>query len=98
MAAGTLVSISSFLSLSFLAAQAVTSCRLAQVLTQYCVCGNYYWLLVEGIYLHNLLGPMTFSEESYFPGYLLIGWGESAEASAMSGQENILPPLSDAFL
>nr|XP_020642747.1 gastric inhibitory polypeptide receptor [Pogona vitticeps] len=55
--------------------QAVTSCRLAQVLTQYCVCGNYYWLLVEGIYLHNLLGPMTFSEESYFPGYLLIGWG-----------------------
>ncbi|XP_066494221.1 gastric inhibitory polypeptide receptor [Tiliqua scincoides] len=55
--------------------QAVAGCRLAQILTQYCVCANYYWLLVEGLYLHNLLGPMAFSEESYFPGYLLIGWG-----------------------
>ncbi|XP_042295016.1 gastric inhibitory polypeptide receptor-like [Sceloporus undulatus] len=56
-------------------AQAVGSCRLAQVLTQYCVCANYYWLLVEGLYLHNLLGSMAFSEESYFPGYLFVGWG-----------------------
>ncbi|XP_053122742.1 gastric inhibitory polypeptide receptor isoform X2 [Hemicordylus capensis] len=55
--------------------QALAGCRLAQVLTQYCVCANYYWLLVEGLYLHNLLGLMAFSEESYFPGYLLIGWG-----------------------
>ncbi|XP_062995825.1 gastric inhibitory polypeptide receptor-like [Elgaria multicarinata webbii] len=55
--------------------QAVTGCRLAQILTQYCVCANYYWLLVEGLYLHNLLGPLAFSEESYFPGYLFIGWG-----------------------
>ncbi|KAH0631546.1 hypothetical protein JD844_005919 [Phrynosoma platyrhinos] len=55
--------------------QAVGSCRLAQVLTQYCVCANYYWLLVEGVYLHNLLGPMAFSEESYFSGYLFVGWG-----------------------
>ncbi|CAI5780851.1 gastric inhibitory polypeptide receptor [Podarcis lilfordi] len=55
--------------------QAVAGCRLAQILTQYCVCANYYWLLVEGLYLHNLLGPMAFSEESYFSGYLLIGWG-----------------------
>ncbi|XP_061452419.1 glucagon receptor-like isoform X2 [Rhineura floridana] len=55
--------------------QAVAGCRLAQIITQYCVCANYYWLLVEGLYLHNLLGPMAFSEESYFPGYLLIGWG-----------------------
>ncbi|XP_008122556.3 gastric inhibitory polypeptide receptor [Anolis carolinensis] len=60
---------------SFPMGQAGASCRLAQVLTQYCVCANYYWLLVEGLYLHNLLGPLAFSEESYFPGYLLLGWG-----------------------
>ncbi|XP_044291246.1 glucagon receptor-like [Varanus komodoensis] len=55
--------------------QAVMHCRVAQILTQYCVCANYYWLLVEGLYLHNLLGPMAFSEDGYFPGYLCIGWG-----------------------
>uniref|UniRef100_A0A8C6YA28 Gastric inhibitory polypeptide receptor n=1 Tax=Naja naja TaxID=35670 RepID=A0A8C6YA28_NAJNA len=57
--------------------QAVTGCRLAQILTQYCVCANYFWLLVEGLYLHNLLGPMAFMGESYLPAYLLLGWGES---------------------
>uniref|UniRef100_A0A670ZP91 G-protein coupled receptors family 2 profile 2 domain-containing protein n=1 Tax=Pseudonaja textilis TaxID=8673 RepID=A0A670ZP91_PSETE len=55
--------------------QAVTGCRLAQILTHYCVCANYFWLLVEGLYLHNLLGPMAFLEESYLPAYLLLGWG-----------------------
>ncbi|XP_034723414.1 glucagon receptor [Etheostoma cragini] len=55
--------------------QAVSGCRVAQVLMQYCVGANYYWLLVEGLYLHNLLGMMVFSENRYFCGYLLIGWG-----------------------
>ncbi|XP_030075650.1 gastric inhibitory polypeptide receptor [Microcaecilia unicolor] len=54
--------------------EATIGCRLTQVLTQYCVVANYYWLLVEGLYLHNLL-VMAFSEETYFPGYLLLGWG-----------------------
>ncbi|XP_075771461.1 gastric inhibitory polypeptide receptor isoform X2 [Pelodiscus sinensis] len=55
--------------------QAVVGCRLAQALTQYCVGANYYWLLVEGLYLHNLLVLMAISEESCFVGYLLVGWG-----------------------
>ncbi|XP_065277035.1 gastric inhibitory polypeptide receptor [Emys orbicularis] len=55
--------------------QAAAGCRLAQVLTQYCVGANYYWLLVEGLYLHNLLVLMAISEESCFVGYLLVGWG-----------------------
>uniref|UniRef100_A0A671NNV6 Gastric inhibitory polypeptide receptor n=1 Tax=Sinocyclocheilus anshuiensis TaxID=1608454 RepID=A0A671NNV6_9TELE len=50
-------------------------CRVAQVLMQYCVGANYYWLLVEGLYLHNLLVVMVFSENSYFCVYLFIGWG-----------------------
>ncbi|XP_026177401.1 glucagon receptor isoform X2 [Mastacembelus armatus] len=55
--------------------QAMSGCRVAQVLMQYCVGANYYWLLVEGLYLHNLLVLMAFSENCFFRGYLLIGWG-----------------------
>ncbi|XP_015280502.1 PREDICTED: gastric inhibitory polypeptide receptor [Gekko japonicus] len=55
--------------------QATVGCRVAQTLSHYCVGANYCWLLVEGLYLHNLLGLKAFSEESYFPGYLLLGWG-----------------------
>uniref|UniRef100_A0AAY4D253 Gastric inhibitory polypeptide receptor n=1 Tax=Denticeps clupeoides TaxID=299321 RepID=A0AAY4D253_9TELE len=55
--------------------KALSGCRVAQVLMQYCVGANYYWLLVEGLYLHNLLVLMVFSENSYFCAYLIIGWG-----------------------
>ncbi|XP_010863879.2 gastric inhibitory polypeptide receptor isoform X3 [Esox lucius] len=55
--------------------QALSGCRVAQVLMQYCVGANYFWLLVEGLYLHNLLVLMVFSENSYFCAYLVIGWG-----------------------
>ncbi|XP_042564568.1 gastric inhibitory polypeptide receptor, partial [Clupea harengus] len=55
--------------------KALSGCRVAQVLMQYCVGANYYWLLVEGLYLHNLLVLMVFSENSYYCGYLVIGWG-----------------------
>ncbi|KAG9265102.1 gastric inhibitory polypeptide receptor [Astyanax mexicanus] len=60
---------------SVLSDQALSGCRIAQVLMQYCVGANYFWLLVEGLYLHNLLVLMVFSENSYFCGYLAIGWG-----------------------
>ncbi|MBN3311171.1 GLR protein, partial [Amia calva] len=60
---------------TLLSDQALTGCRVAQVLMQYCVGANYYWLLVEGLYLHNLLVLMVFSENSYFYGYLVLGWG-----------------------
>lgn len=43
---------------------------------QYGIVANYCWLLVEGIYLHNLLVVAVFSERSYFTLYLCIGWGE----------------------
>ncbi|XP_053309932.1 glucagon receptor [Spea bombifrons] len=50
-------------------------CRVATVLMQYGVIANYCWLLVEGIYLHNLLVLAVFSERSYFALYVCIGWG-----------------------
>uniref|UniRef100_A0A8C5MQ57 Glucagon like peptide 1 receptor n=1 Tax=Leptobrachium leishanense TaxID=445787 RepID=A0A8C5MQ57_9ANUR len=51
------------------------SCRLVFVMMQYCVAANYYWLLVEGIYLHTLLVVSVFSEQRLFRFYLCIGWG-----------------------
>uniref|UniRef100_A0A7D9NKN0 Gastric inhibitory polypeptide receptor n=1 Tax=Xenopus tropicalis TaxID=8364 RepID=A0A7D9NKN0_XENTR len=53
----------------------LVGCRVAQSITQYCVAANYYWLLVEGLYLHNLLVVLSFSEESVLPRYMLLGWG-----------------------
>ncbi|KAM9209892.1 glucagon-like peptide 2 receptor [Dugong dugon] len=52
-----------------------TSCRSAQVLLHYFVGANYSWLLVEGLYLHTLLGPTVLSERRLWPRYLLVGWG-----------------------
>lgn len=55
--------------------ETAAGCRTAQVLMQYCIGANYYWLLIEGIYLHNLLVVTVFSEMNYFNIYLCIGWG-----------------------
>lgn len=51
-------------------------CRIAFVMMQYSIMANCTWLLVEGIYLHNLLVITVFTERNYFKIYLCIGWGE----------------------
>lgn len=45
---------------------------------QYGVMANYCWLLVEGMYLHSLLGLASAPERSFFTLYLTVGWGEWA--------------------
>lgn len=52
-------------------------CRLVFLLMQYCVAANYYWLLVEGVYLYMLLALSVFSEQRIFRRYLSIGWGKA---------------------
>uniref|UniRef100_A0A8D0H474 Glucagon receptor n=1 Tax=Sphenodon punctatus TaxID=8508 RepID=A0A8D0H474_SPHPU len=59
----------------WLSDEAAAGCRAATVFMEYGIVANYCWLLVEGIYLHNLLVLAVFSERSYFTLYLCIGWG-----------------------
>lgn len=44
---------------------------------QYSIIANSHWLLVEGIYLHNLLAVTVLTEGNHFSIYLCIGWGEA---------------------
>ncbi|XP_017557105.1 glucagon receptor isoform X1 [Pygocentrus nattereri] len=55
--------------------QTAVGCRIAMVMMQYSIIANSYWLLVEGIYLHNLLAVTVLTEGNYFSIYLCIGWG-----------------------
>ncbi|XP_065795716.1 vasoactive intestinal polypeptide receptor 2 isoform X2 [Muntiacus reevesi] len=50
------------------------ACKLSLVFFQYCIMANFYWLLVEGLYLHTLL-VVIFAPGRRFLAYLLIGWG-----------------------
>uniref|UniRef100_A0A8B7WES8 Vasoactive intestinal polypeptide receptor 2 n=1 Tax=Castor canadensis TaxID=51338 RepID=A0A8B7WES8_CASCN len=49
-------------------------CKLTLVFFQYCIMANFYWLLVEGLYLHTLLVAVL-PPSRCFLAYLLIGWG-----------------------
>ncbi|XP_038606486.1 glucagon-like peptide 2 receptor, partial [Tachyglossus aculeatus] len=51
------------------------TCRTAQVLLHYFVGANFLWLLVEGVYLHSLLGPAVLSERRLLHRYIMLGWG-----------------------
>ncbi|NWV85167.1 VIPR1 protein, partial [Dasyornis broadbenti] len=51
------------------------TCKAAIAFFQYSVLANFYWLLVEGLYLQTLL-LLTFTcDRSYTWGYVLVGWG-----------------------
>lgn len=57
------------------------TCKAAITFFQYSVLANFYWLLVEGLYLQTLL-LLTFTcDRSYTWGYILIGWGEPGDIS-----------------
>lgn len=53
-----------------------TSCKAAVAFFQFSILANYFWLLVEGMYLQTLLALTFVSQKKYFWWYILIGWGK----------------------
>ncbi|XP_037312554.2 vasoactive intestinal polypeptide receptor 2-like isoform X2 [Pungitius pungitius] len=52
----------------------LVGCKAVLVVFNYFVMANFFWLLVEGLYLHTLLLVLR-SCSTRLPVYLLIGWG-----------------------
>ncbi|ELK24972.1 Parathyroid hormone/parathyroid hormone-related peptide receptor [Myotis davidii] len=53
-------------------------CRVAVTVFLYFLATNYYWILVEGLYLHSLIFMAFFSEKKYLWGFTVFGWGVPA--------------------
>lgn len=59
-------------------------CKVTVLLFIYFLATNYYWILVEGLYLHSLIFMAFLSDTKYLWGFTLIGWGEYvSEAEAI---------------
>ncbi|NXS64746.1 GLP2R protein, partial [Pandion haliaetus] len=58
----------------YLSPEIVIICRTVQFFMHYFVGANYFWLLVEGIYLHTLLITVVLSERRLLQTYVVIGW------------------------
>ncbi|XP_064179105.1 glucagon-like peptide 2 receptor isoform X1 [Anguilla rostrata] len=50
-------------------------CKATQVLMHYFVGGNYFWLLVEAIFLNTLLFTAVLTKRRLLKKYMFIGWG-----------------------
>ncbi|XP_006914931.1 parathyroid hormone/parathyroid hormone-related peptide receptor [Pteropus alecto] len=57
------------------AAAGYAGCRVAVTFFLYFLATNYYWILVEGLYLHSLIFMAFFSEKKYLWGFTVFGWG-----------------------
>lgn len=65
------------------------TCKAAITFFQYSVLANFYWLLVEGLYLQTLL-LLTFTcDRSYTWGYVLMGWGEPGDIPGIPGRNHL---------
>uniref|UniRef100_A0A8C8SPG6 Glucagon-like peptide 2 receptor n=1 Tax=Pelusios castaneus TaxID=367368 RepID=A0A8C8SPG6_9SAUR len=60
--------------ISYFSSEILTMCRTAQVFMHYFVGANYFWLLVEGIYLYTLLVTAVLSERLLLQRYIVLGW------------------------
>lgn len=60
--------------LSALTPQVPTTCRIVHISLHFFVGANYFWLLVEGIYLHTTIVSMVLCERRMLLRYMAIGW------------------------
>uniref|UniRef100_A0A3Q3IQD3 Vasoactive intestinal peptide receptor 2 n=1 Tax=Monopterus albus TaxID=43700 RepID=A0A3Q3IQD3_MONAL len=58
----------------------LVGCKASLVFFHYFIMANFFWLLVEGLYLHTLL--VVFSENRHFTVYMFIGWGKADKVSS----------------
>ncbi|XP_043523437.1 parathyroid hormone/parathyroid hormone-related peptide receptor-like isoform X1 [Frieseomelitta varia] len=51
-------------------------CKMFTSFWQYFILANYFWILMEGLYLHNLVFLALFTDlNSSITGYVFLGWG-----------------------
>uniref|UniRef100_A0AAY4C8I8 Secretin receptor n=1 Tax=Denticeps clupeoides TaxID=299321 RepID=A0AAY4C8I8_9TELE len=55
--------------------QTALLCKGSRVAMEYFVSCNYFWLLVEAIFLHTLLFTTVLTKRRLLQRYMLIGWG-----------------------
>lgn len=51
------------------------SCKLITASWNYLIVSSYFWIFVEGFYLHNIIYWNIFKEPSVWP-YAAIAWGK----------------------
>lgn len=52
-------------------------CKFSKVCMEYFVACNYFWLLVEAVFLHTLLFTAVLTKRRLLKKYMLLGWGET---------------------
>ncbi|XP_003738106.1 secretin receptor-like [Galendromus occidentalis] len=52
-----------------------TGCRIFMVVFHYTLAANYCWILMEGLYLYNLIFMSVYKDNSKITSYVLMGWG-----------------------
>ncbi|KAF7659688.1 hypothetical protein LDENG_00294530 [Lucifuga dentata] len=55
------------------------ACKASVVFCHYCVMTNFFWLLVEALYLNSLLLSSFHRSRLYLWGFSLLGWGEKLD-------------------
>ncbi|KAF5921688.1 hypothetical protein HPG69_012859 [Diceros bicornis minor] len=70
-------------------------CRVAVTFFLYFLATNYYWILVEGLYLHSLIFMAFFSEKKYLWGFTVFGWVSGWEQDGVGTNASTSPRCWD---
>ena len=60
------------------------SCKIFTAVWQYSLLANYNWILMEGLYLHNVIFFNIFNDNSNIIPYICLGWGMATLRTAVS--------------